>query len=1259
MKLKLNASLLILSLAQLGGAGVLMAQDFDQYGGYTGVTQEAKGYFTLGESNGRHCFFTPEGNAFLSIGLNHWHTTSRTDYDQMITEVKSWGFNSGDYQGPGWMWDRIPYTKGINLMENRAYASEEDFGFEDVFDPVYLAALDSKIKSTVEPQAEKQMLIGYFLTDMPVWANSKYGTSWLQFFKNLAEDAPGGLVWTNWKADNAGVEEEDFLGVIAQQLYSEATAMVRKYDPNHLVFTERFNENDLPEVVLRAAMQYVDVIATQPLNQYHEDYFDWLYRTSGMPIFIADHVSSFATTEYPVTMGQVAQDEESYFDFYRDYVGNIWTLPFLVGFNKCQYQDQDQGTLLKQGLLMQNEQPHNYVSGLNEVHSGALEKAYTTQLDKGIPPAPGDWEISFEDEFDLEHVDPDRWRQGQRVCYFNGLASNDGNQIQVNNGALELVAEKRDGVFSGKAYSYASGELTTFRKFRQLYGYFEARMKYEGKQGSWPAFWLMPDDGNRGSEDAIREAYLRFDLSDVTQPVSSAELRFRISSMSSENCGFTVHRLLSDDWSETSLTWDNKPQADPVWVRELYSTSDGSKVDQFNAGDLMILDVTDEVRHALTTGTGLGFKIWDPFKRSVEIQLHSKESANTADHPTLVIDGQSREASDDAFVRGGQYAGTNYGSTSYLSLQDPWIANQGTENGGMEMDIMETLGIWGEDQNSNALHWDGYGEDHKSVGSKKYSVPPSSDGYHVYGLLWKPGKVEFYVDGVQKWEWENERVGSVPAYVFLSHQMGGWDGNTEIIDEQLPATVWVDYVRVYRNNTGARIRITEPLDGSTHSAGSSVLTTASLEEWGAVISRVDFLLDNELIGSDSEAPYQLQLPSKDRGRYTLVVRAISASGEALDEDSVSLTYANAPAVTLSSPVDSSIFHAPAVVNIRAEVSPADADATVEFLLNGNLISTDTETPYELSLDHVLPDRYTLEAVVTDELGLRAEASPVFFKVSGGPIPEPFVMEDIGSPELPGDGSFYEGSFYFEGSGNDPSRKTDKLNYIYQGLGDTCMIQSRLIRVDDADGRGIAGLVMRENLDVDAPMIGIFTSSEGVHQLLYRSVAGMAMGSIPIYPEIEFPVWLKIERSAELFACYTSSDSLNWSKVLGKNFPIDMKEQILGGMAITSLSNDSYAYSTMDETRVEGASGPNAVTTEFSSELRIFPNPSNGRFSIEFTEEASGLIEVLDTGGRLLFSDTMRGSRISLDLDHLQAGFYLLRYTDAKQKLNGRILIREQ
>lgn len=120
-----------------------------------------------------------------------------------------------------------------------------------------------------------------------------------------------------------------------------------------------------------------------------------------------------------------------------------------------------------------------------------------------------------------------------------------------------------------------------------------------------------------------------------------------------------------------------------------------------------------------------------------------------------------------------------------------------TGKGAMEIDIMEILSEWGPGRNSVATHWDGYGSDHKQWGTTQIYYGPTPDGFHVFGLLWEPGKLAWYVDGKKVAEQINDRVSNVPAYLKFNIQMGGW-ATKNVDDANLPASMEVDYTRAWQ-----------------------------------------------------------------------------------------------------------------------------------------------------------------------------------------------------------------------------------------------------------------------------------------------------------------------------------------------------------------------------------------------------------------------------------------------------------------------------
>jgi len=125
-----------------------------------------------------------------------------------------------------------------------------------------------------------------------------------------------------------------------------------------------------------------------------------------------------------------------------------------------------------------------------------------------------------------------------------------------------------------------------------------------------------------------------------------------------------------------------------------------------------------------------------------------------------------------------------------------WV-REATGAGGMEFDMVEHLTRWGPNRYNVAFHWDGYQKDHKATGTDKIYAQPDKDGFMTVGMLWVPGKVEMYNNGVLVARWENDRISNVATRMMFTLVSGGWD-NDELDDARLPADLIIDYVRVWQ-----------------------------------------------------------------------------------------------------------------------------------------------------------------------------------------------------------------------------------------------------------------------------------------------------------------------------------------------------------------------------------------------------------------------------------------------------------------------------
>lgn len=426
-------------------------------------------------------------------------------------------------------------------------------------------------------------------------------------------------------------------------------------------------------------------------------------------------------------------------------------------------------------------------TGGYDIHSMTFTNLEITTQDTpaggpASPPIAGNWQLVFSDDFDGPGLDRTKWRAGSHYAGTPGIGNMQPENISVSGGTLKLKAEQRSNKLGGTTRSYATGEVTTFKEFRRKYGYFEARIKYPAIEGLWPAFWLMPDREEYGYNPNYWRSFIKFDMtSQSISQVNSAILRLKVSNFSplqgSEGINMVVMKLVDDSlWDELSITWNNMPDPDPLWIANRFY-----KAGQIAIGDTIDIDVTDYVAQELSGDDIVTLVLADTYMQNKSIKFHSNDATTVGDRPKLIINGTTYNPSEDAYVRNGTSSSphhtNNFGTAPILGSGDGYDATASTSNGGMEIDIMETLGIWGAGEIQHAAHWGGYGSNHPRREWQDITYPSSSDGFHTYGLYWEPDHMEFYIDGIKTVDWQNTRILDIHTYMLLTLQIGGWEGS--------------------------------------------------------------------------------------------------------------------------------------------------------------------------------------------------------------------------------------------------------------------------------------------------------------------------------------------------------------------------------------------------------------------------------------------------------------------------------------------------
>lgn len=190
-----------------------------------------------------------------------------------------------------------------------------------------------------------------------------------------------------------------------------------------------------------------------------------------------------------------------------------------------------------------------------------------------VPQKPG-YVLTFHDEFDGTALDASKWNDcGIDFSAGAGVVGKDPfayapENVSVADGCLRIACSKEritcpnaGGGFS--TVDYRTGQVQTKGKFRQQYGWYEARIKFPAAKSLLPGFWLMPDaniemigqqsaDSGSGAEIDIMEYHTHWMRNEISSALWWGGYG---RNRKGGNLGFSA---ISDarDWHVYALNWE-------------------------------------------------------------------------------------------------------------------------------------------------------------------------------------------------------------------------------------------------------------------------------------------------------------------------------------------------------------------------------------------------------------------------------------------------------------------------------------------------------------------------------------------------------------------------------------------------------------------------------------------------------------------------------------------------------------------------------
>lgn len=342
----------------------------------------ATGFFRTQQVGGKWWLVTPEGQRFLSIGVNHivynGYDCPRlgfSPYRRAVQELYgdtagwarvtrerllSWGINTvggwSDFpEFPG-----RPYTVVLNLAQLGG-ADWQSGKTLDVFDPVWARKVQEYCAKACGPRQDDPDLIGYFTDNELRWGPDWRGLdSLLDLYLKMPESSEGGKIAREFKKkyqQSSRQAELEFAGLVAQKYFAVTTARIREADPNHLILGCRFHALGAPRGVVAAAGKSVDVVS---INYYdmmprladllvrflgNVSMRNWMTEyaeLSGKPLLLTEFSYRGLDSGLPNTQGagSLVLNQAARADRFERYARRSLAAPYVVGYHWFNYMDE-------------------------------------------------------------------------------------------------------------------------------------------------------------------------------------------------------------------------------------------------------------------------------------------------------------------------------------------------------------------------------------------------------------------------------------------------------------------------------------------------------------------------------------------------------------------------------------------------------------------------------------------------------------------------------------------------------------------------------------------------------------------------------------------------------------------------------------------------------------------------------------------------------------------------------------------------------
>jgi len=205
-----------------------------------------------------------------------------------------------------------------------------------------------------------------------------------------------------------------------------------------------------------------------------------------------------------------------------------------------------------------------------------------------------------------------------------------------------------------------------------------------------------------------------------------------------------------------------------------------------------------------------------------------------------------------------------------------------------------------------------------------------------------------------------------------------------------------------KSNQEPTCTITQPTNNSLIEVGSAVDILAACTDLDGNITKVEFIINNNVVSTQMSAPYHFLWNTTGTATdvYKLIVKATDNIG-AVSNDTVNVTIGSSPVVTINSPYDNQFYHPGSTINISTSATDIDGSVTkVDFYIDGVKKSSDLISPYTHIWSTAFADTgiHKIKTIAVDNLGF-CKSDSVLIAIRNRP-PQVVLNLENGNSFLP-------------------------------------------------------------------------------------------------------------------------------------------------------------------------------------------------------------------------------------------------------------------